>query len=757
MKEPIPASLLRLSLSVSPRLHVFISITIFVWASTVNAHEGHRPLPTRGMEVNAETGSMILTKAARETLDVQTVEVTPQAIHRSIFAYGTIVVPWKQHAVIASSLSGRIVALNTNPGESVQAGQVLAELDSPELEQLQLELRAAQADVLLSTKLVASTELAGRSGAIPGVRLAEARAKLMQDQAAVKVASLKWKALGLPTEILETVIRNPGQPIRQFLQLTNPISGVVTHADLSLGKIVDPKEHLFEIIDHSTVWLKIGVLEKDLARVAVGQPVTFAVTSIPNHDFTGTVDVVDSFLDPETHLGIVWATLQNTTSDAAKLLPGMSGTVQVEQPRDASNDEPNVIPLASVIRDGAERFVLVEQEQTAVASTYQKQPVALGARSGDVIEIRGGDLFPGDRVVTRGSHELGSFFAKGVLTVSPEAARDIDLKVQPISLSSMANVITIDGVIDVPPTHRSVASAQLGGSIQSILVDRGARVHRGDVLAEISSQPLQNLQLELMKVNLDLDLQSRLAENLRSAVDGIAQRRLWETESLVNQLTSRRDAIVMQLRTAGLNAEQIDDLTARNELVHLLPVRAPIDGIIVGFDKFLGHVVRPDEPLFEVHDLSHAWVQGFVSERDFPAIHIGQTVRVRLVTSPEEVLGGTIVRSGQSISDDDRALSVWIELSDMPTFQVQHNMFSRISIETGSTTVGLIAPRKSIVHEGIRSYVFIQSADKTFERRFVETGLKNDRSVEIMRGLASGEMIAVSGASELQSGYAALK
>jgi len=192
-------------------------------------------------------------------------------------------------------------------------------------------------------------------------------------------------------------------------------------------------------------------------------------------------------------------------------------------------------------------------------------------------------------------------------------------------------------------------------------------------------------------------------------------------------------------------------------LVQSLPVRASLDGIIVGFDKFLGHVVRPDEPLFEVHDLSHAWVQGFVSARDFPAIHIGQTVRVRLVTAPDEVLSGTIVRSGQSISEDDRTLSVWIELSDMPTFQVQHNMLARISIETGAVKVGLAAPRTAIVHEGIRSYVFVEGDDKSYERRLVETGIANDRSVEIVSGLALGELIAVGGVSELQSGYAALK
>ena len=709
------------------------------------------------MEVNVDKGSMLLTKAARETLDVQTVEVTTQSIHRSVTAYGSIIVPWNHHAVIASSLSGRIVNLGVRPGDTVIADQVLAELDSPELEQLQLELRAAQVDVSLSTRLVASTEVAGRSGAIPAARSAEARLKLSQDQSAVEVASAKWRSLGLPMSTLNAMLNNPQQPVHQNLQLLSPVQGIVTHADLSIGKVVDPKEHLFEIIDLSTVWLKIGVLEKDLARVAVGQSLSFHVTSIPEREFTGVIDVVDSFLDPDTHLGIVWATLINESANGSQLLPGMSGSVRIARASKSNQSERLAIPMAAVIRDGAERFVLVEQEQTAAASTYQKQAVALGDRAGAAIEVLGGDLFPGDRVVTRGSHELGSFFAKGVLTVRPEVARDIHLKMQPVSMQSIAKTINIDGVIDVPPMNRSVASAQLGGMIKSILVDRGTKVRRGDILAEISSQPFQNLQLDLIKVQLDLGLQQSVLGNLRLAVDAIAQRRLWETESLVNQLTSRRDTIAMQLKTVGLTSEQIDVIASTRQLIASLPVRAPIDGVIVGFDKFLGHVVRPDEPILEVHDLSHAWVQGFISERDFPAIRLGQSVRVRLVTSPDEILEGTIVRSGKSISEIDRTLSVWIELEDMPTFQVQHNMLARISIETGTSMSGLSVPRDAIVREGMRSFVFIEGQDMTFERRFVVTGSANDLQVGIDKGLVAGESIVIVGATALQSGYAALK
>ncbi len=731
-----------------------VSIFVLCFALSSSAHEGHRPLPTRGMEVNVESGSMVLTKAARETLDVQTVEAISQSLRNSLHTYGSIVAPWNNHAVIASPLSGHIVDLKVNPGENVQAGQVLAAMESPELEQLVLELRAAQVDFLLSLKLVENITEASRNGAIPGVRLVETRSKLEQDRAAVELASAKWQSLQLPTSMLQSILNFPDQDHRQLLELRSPIGGVVTHADLSIGKVVDPKEHLFEILDLHNVWLKIQVLEKDLASVAVNQLITLQLTSDSQASFIGKIDVVDSYLDSDTHLGTVWATLNNDDSSRAKLLPGMTGIVRIDA---GDNGQSLVIPLSSVIRDGAERFVLVEQEQTDVASTYQKQALVLGKRSGDQIEVRGGDVYPGDRVVTRGSHELGSFFTKGVLKVSPESARDIGLQTQIASTGIIAETINIDGVLDVPPTNRSIASAQLGGAIDRILVDRGQKVIRGQVLAEVTSQAFQNLQIDLLRANLDVGLKQSIVQNLRSANDAIAKRQLWETESQLNQVTSRRDILIQQLKTAGITGAQIAELLTNKLLIRTLPVRAPIDGVIVGFDKFLGHVVQPAEPLFEVHDLNHGWVQGFISEQDFPRIRLGQQVRMRFVTSPDEIVMGKIARSGESISSDDRTLSVWIDLQDMPTFSLQHNMLARISIETGATVSGLSVPLQAIVHEGMRSYIFVQGEDQTFERRFVVTGQSNDLRVLIVDGLQPGESIAIGGAMALQSGYAALK
>ncbi len=717
-------------------------------------HEGHKPLPTRGMEVNAETGKMVLTKSARTTLDVQTAEVGPQKVTQSLLAYGTLVSPWNRHAMVSSPLSGRIVELLVTPGESVKAGQLLAELDSPELESLQLEIRNAQTALNLSLKLQFSAEAAGKKGAIPEIRFIEATNQVQKDRAALEIARAKWLGLQLPPEALDAMLGTPNEPFEQRLALKSPIDGTVTHTDLSVGKVINSKEHLFEVLDLSSVWLKIGVLEKDLARIAIGQSLELTLTAYPNRKIPAQVDVFGQFLDPQTHLGTVWASLSNSSAEDLLLLPGMSGQVQLKI---GDTGEKVVVPMSAVIRDGAERFVLVEEEQTKVASTYQKQTVVFGHRMGDLIEVRGGNLFPGDRVVTRGSHELGSFFKKGVLKVSDETARDIGLTLQPASQLTLAETITVDGLVDVPPTRRTVASAQLTGAIARILVDRGQKVGVGEVLAEIVSQDFQNLQLDLLRAHLDSELQQEIMTNLAEAGDAVSQRRMWEAESRLNFANGLRDNVRQRLTTAGISEAQLTQMVTTRTLLPTLPVRSPIDGVVMDFDKVLGHVVQPDESVFEIHDLSHVWVQGFVSERDLSRVKVGQTVRVRFVADATEVVTGTLVRSGRSVGQDDRTLSVWIELRQMPRVPVQHNMLARLTIETGSIPPQLAVPREAIVREGTRSYVFVHKVDDTFERRFVVLGRSDDVAVQILEGLVPNDSVAVSGARALQTGYAALR
>lgn len=180
-------------------------------------------------------------------------------------------------------------------------------------------------------------------------------------------------------------------------------------------------------------------------------------------------------------------------------------------------------------------------------------------------------------------------------------------------------------------------------------------------------------------------------------------------------------------------------------------------GAVVDFDRTLGQVVRADEPLFEIHDMSQFWVQAFVGERDSARVKVGQSARVRLVAYPDIATVGTVTRIGPILGVDSRTQAAWIEFQQLPSVPLQHNMSARVTLTLDRPTASLAVPLNALVHDGLRSFVFVQKPDGAFERRRVEVGRSDDRFVEIQSGLVRDEMIASSGVSQLQTAYSAVR
>ena len=718
-----------------------------------SAHEGHAPLPTKGAQIDTAKGQLILSREARETLDIRTGEVELQPVEARLMAYAALTAPWTQHAFATTRLPGRITRLHVVPGQSVATGQPLAEVESVDLQSLRLELVNSQNDVKLSTKIVRELEPAVQKGAVPEQRFIEAETKKREDLNALEIAKSKWRSLKLPEDDLKNLLDDPEKvPVHRLLVLS-PIQGVVIHADIAVGRVVDPTEHLFEIVDLSSVWVKIGVLEKDLHQVEVGRKVHLSFAAYPGETFTTNVQLRGLFLDAQTHLGTVWAELPNPAEKEVRLLPGMHGQAQIELP---NSGNARTIPAAALMVDGTERFVLVEETATKDASQYAKKSISTGRRMGSRIEVVAGDIFPGDRVITQGSHELQGFFTSGVLRPSAGAAKDIGLRVEPVGSQIVEQVLEIEGAIDVPPDRRTFVSAPLTGTLQTILVGRNESVRRGDVIAGVASLELQNLQLELLRAELEAQLFGESLRRFRTAESSLPQRRIWEIESQMNAAANRRDAARQKLLVLGLSSDQIRSILKERKVVETLPLRSPIDGVVVHFDRALGQVVRAEEPLFEIHDLSQAWVQGHLSERDLAKVHIHQAVRIRLVADPNFVSYGRVVRSGRIIGNENRTLSTWVEF-DEPPQAVLHNMLARLTLSIDTPDPVPAVPLAALVREGTRSYVFVRKSDGSFERRYVKTGRSDDRHIAVLSGVRLGEEIAVRGVPDLQTAFAGLK
>lgn len=745
-----------------PRARLPISIVYgLLWffslfcSLSLHAHEGHAPLPSKGVQVDVVKGLITLSPEAQKSLGLQTAAVQQKTLDEQALAYATLVTPWQRQHFVASLLPGRIAAIHVVTGQMVKAGDLLAEIDGPELESLRLELLNAVNELDLSKRRAEQLSTLAKDQVVAGREYLEAESKKEHDFNAVHIARSKLRSLGLTDATIDRAIQLNGGEGALMLPLYCPIQGTVSHADLSVGKVIAANEHLFEVNDLSELWIKIGVLERDVGRIKRGQRVTVEFTAFPGKSVESIISLPAVEGDSATHLATVWADLANP-SHGPQYVPGMYGTARI------ITSEPTqllTVPATALLGNGAERYVLVEVAATKKGFEYRKQNVVIAAQTSAQVQVRTGGLYPGDQVVTVGGQVLSSFFILGSLRLSKEGIRNVGLHVEPAAKRIVEDVISLQGLVDLPPGHVATVSSQFSGSLNRIHVDRGERVQPGQVIAEVTSLQIQDIQLSLLRYALEAKLLGGTIERLKSVgqVPLVAGRRLWEMESARDVAVNRRDSARQTLMTMGLSATAIDDVVKTGEPRATIPIRAPIEGVVVRLNKVLGEGVTADEALLEIHDGTQPWVKAFLAEKDVVKVGIGTSARVRLLSDPAFIAEARVVQSARSFGIDTRTLEVWLKFTTPPQQTLQRNLLADVTVIVGHSDATLALPLSAIVREQTRSYVFVQKWGGLLERRSVELGRSDDRYVEITAGLNEGERVAVQGTAELQTTYASIR
>lgn len=744
-------SAVRLPTGFTTRRVAAFLLLLSIGAAWLYAHEGHAPITSKGVMVDTEAGVIGLGREAQAALGVESAVVTEEPVPESVLGYVTLETPWSRRAFASAKLPGRVVAVHARPGQAVEPGQVLVEIASPQLEALRLDLQTARTELALAEQTLKGLEGAG--SAIPQQNLLDARMKVRQQQNALAVGRARWSALGLPAAELDALLtentRAPGP-----LPVRSPIRGTVVSTAPAVGTVVEANQQLVEVADTSRVWARVGVLEKDLGRVAAGQEVEVRLTAHPGDVFHGAVQTIGTALDPATHLTSVWAEFENPPGQEPRLLPGMTGQARIVLP---NQGKALTVPASAVVSDGLDRYVLVEDANTDKAAEFRKVSVEVLRRSPQAAAVRSGGLLKDDRVLVRGAGVLGGLFVPEVLRLSPEALRQLGVTVAPVGRHAIEEVVESEGLTDLPPDAKAAASSQLAGTVLQISTDRGRTVRRGEILAEVYSTELHSLQLDLLREHLTAELLAEEYRLLTEAGSGVPRRRLMEAEVARTAGGNRRDNLRRQLVLAGLSAGQVEKLLTSRELTGAVPVRSPVDGVVAGLDVVVGQSVRAEQPLIPVQDLSRPLVRAFVPQRDAARVRVGQPARVRLAADPGAVLTGRVARSSQVFSAADQAVTVWVELDATPDRRLLPNQTARVTLVAAALPPTLAVTHGAVARDGTQAFVFVRKPDGAFDRRAVTLGRSDDRFVEVLTGLAEGEPVAVSGATGLQTAFGVIR
>lgn len=303
-------------------------------------------------------------------------------------------------AHLSPRASGSVQKVLAQVGDAVEAGDVLALVDSVELGEARAAVLQAVAIERLRRKNHERQVALSESGVTARRELLDAETSLAEATIALSAARQRLRNLGFDDAQIDSIAG--GEDAESALPVVAPFAGVVVERHAVLGEVVDTSQVLFTIADTSRMWAMLDVYEADLRHVRVGQPVVVSVQALPGETFAGTIAWVAPSLDARTRTIKARAEIDN---NEGLLKANMFGLARITV-RDRTDAV--VVPKSAVQWEGCCNVVFVKQTDTV----YQPYRVRLGQETDEYYVVEEG-LPEGEQIVTQGSFLLKTEILKG--------------------------------------------------------------------------------------------------------------------------------------------------------------------------------------------------------------------------------------------------------------------------------------------------------------------------------------------------------
>jgi cobalt-zinc-cadmium efflux system membrane fusion protein len=388
-------------------LQLIILISIF-WTGIALiscSSEGEITKPEdKHTDEHSETQDHIkLSQEALTTLNLKTSVVERKPLSSEIKTTAVIEPNRTRIAHVSPRISGRVVDVKAFLGDSVQQGQVLAELDSIELGQTKAEYLESKANLEVARANYSRENRLFKKQITSEKEYLYAKAEFIRSESALNTALETLRLLGLSDEKIKSLKWGETDHPASIFPLIAPFTGTVVEQHIVLGEFIKPEDKPYTIADLSHLWIQLDIYEKDLRWVEVGKTVDIKVNAYPDENFEGKITYVSDILDESTRAAKARVEILNMDG---KLKPGMFATAIISIP--SSDNEEGIVVLSTAIQQIEGKSAVFVQEGE---DSFEMRGVSLGQHSGDYVQVLKG-LSPGDKVVTEGGFYLKSALLK---------------------------------------------------------------------------------------------------------------------------------------------------------------------------------------------------------------------------------------------------------------------------------------------------------------------------------------------------------
>jgi HlyD family secretion protein len=363
----------------------------------------------------------------------------------------------------------------------------------------------------------------------------------------------------------------------------------------------------------------------------------------------------------------------------------------------------------------------------------------------------------------------------------------VSVQATPAQREPIAQIITAEVVIS--PLEQATVSPKITSTVKKFLVQRGTRVKKGQLLAELENadlsasaeaskgdyeqaeanyvitvgsglpQQIQKAELDAASAKAAYDAQQKIYDSrkellqqgaiprrdLEAAEVALAQARS-QSEQAQKQLADlQRLGKEQQLKSAQGSRESAEGKyrSASAQLSYSL-IKSPIDGVITDRPLFEGDLATANQPLLTVMNLSRLIGKAHVPQAEAAQLKVGNPAELT-VAGLDEPVEARISLVSPALDPGSTTVEVWVE-ARKPNAALRPGMTVPVAMTAKTAKDATVVPAGAVFHsDDAGDYVLVAGSDNKAHQKKVQIGIRNKEDAQIVSGVNPGDPVISSG------------
>jgi len=304
--------------------------------------------------------------------------------------------------------------------------------------------------------------------------------------------------------------------------------------------------------------------------------------------------------------------------------------------------------------------------------------------------------------------------------------------------------LVVESVGRLEPDREVVLSAEVPGIVNSYTADIGDKVVKDQILVKLNPTDYL-LALNEARANLSasmarLDAAEKTFNRFRTLLPG---------KVITEESFETAEAEYKSAKAAVSQMEAIESIAEHR--LSKTGIKSPYKGFITVRMVELGQNMGVGEPAIGIADMKTMRVKIHLSERDYIHLDRGDPVEVKIEAFPESMFSGAVDKVGIKADPGTNTFEVKI-LVDNPDMILKAGLTARVFITTRVVHNAVMIPQSSVLYREARKEVFVIDDKKQAAPMEVKLGQMEGSSVRVIKGLAPGDKLVVSGGQYLKPG-----